>query len=108
MAKKYFDRYNNFKIDNKNKVLPFIKIPVQTTDVTIQYKNNSRLDIISQWYYDTPYYGWLIMLANPQIGGLEFDIPDGTNIRVPFPLATALQYYQQEVNQYNVLYGIND
>jgi len=108
MAKKYFDRYSNFKIDNKNKVLPFIKILGQPTDIIIQYKNNTRLDIVSQHYYDTPYYGWLIMLANPQFGGLEFNIPDGTEIRIPFPLPTALQNYQQQVNQYNVLYGIND
>jgi hypothetical protein len=47
------------------------------------------------------------MQANPQYGGLEFDIPEGSTIRVPFPLISALQSYQQEVKNYNVLYNIN-
>jgi hypothetical protein len=25
-------------------------------------------------YYNNPYGGWLIMLANPEFGGLEFNI----------------------------------
>jgi hypothetical protein len=107
MAKQYYDRYQNFRINNEIKVLPFIKITDRSTDITIQYKSNkTRLDIVSNTYYGTPYYGWLIMQANPQYGGLEFDIPDGTIIRVPFPLLNALQDYQQQINNYNVLYKI--
>jgi hypothetical protein len=47
------------------------------------------------------------MEANPQYGGLEFDIPEGSTIRVPFPLMTALQFYQQAVDNYDALYKIN-
>lgn len=109
MARQYYDRYQDFKFDNQVKVLPFIKIPERNTDINIQYKmNRTRLDIVSNTYYGTPYYGWLIMQANPQYGGLEFDIPDGAVLRIPFPLISALQDYQQAINNYNVLYKIND
>jgi len=107
MAKQYYDRYQRFRFNNKVKSLPFLKIPAQTTDILIEYKNRTRLDIVSQTYYGAPYYGWLIMEANPQYGGLEFDIPEGSTIRVPFPLMTALQFYQQAVDNYDALYKIN-
>ena len=107
MAKQYYDRYQNFKINNEVKPLPFIKIPENTSDIFIEYKSRTRLDIVSQRYYGVPYYGWLILQANPQYGGLEFDIPDRCIIRVPYPLITAIQAYQQSVDAYNVLYKIN-
>ena len=106
MAKQYYDRYNDFRVNNTVKCLPYIKILVQATDITIQYKNRTRLDIVSQTYYGTPYYGWLILQANPGYS-MEFDIPDGTVIRVPFPLTNALQAYSDEVGIYNSLYKIN-
>lgn len=109
MARQYYDRYQDFRIDNQVKVLPFIKIAERSSDIKIQYKmNRTRLDIVSNTYYGTPYYGWLIMQANPQYGGLEFDIPEGAILRVPFPLISALQDYQQSITNYNVLYKIKD
>ncbi len=57
MAKQYYDRYNDFRVNNTIKSLPYIKIPEQSTDITIQYKSRTRLDIVSQTYYGTPYYG---------------------------------------------------
>lgn len=108
MAKQYYDRYEDYRYDNKVKSLPFIKIPKQASDIFIEYKSNkTRLDIVSNTYYGVPYYGWLIMQANPQYGGLEFDIPDGSIIRVPFPLITAIQAYQKANESYNTLYKIN-
>jgi hypothetical protein len=47
------------------------------------------------------------MQANPTYGGLEFDIPEGTTIRIPYPLITALQSYQQEIDNYDRFYKIN-
>lgn len=109
MARSYYDRYQDFRINNQIKVLPFIKIRSRSTDIRIEYKiNRTRLDIVSNTYYGTPYYGWLIMQANPQYGGLEFDIPDGAEIVVPYPLITALQDYQQNIETYNILYKIDD
>jgi hypothetical protein len=105
MAKQYYDRYQNFKINNEVKPLPFIKIPETGSDIFIEYKSRTRLDIVSQRYYGVPYYGWLILQANPQYGGLEFDIPVGSVIRVPYPLNTVLQRYQENLNLYNTLYN---
>ena len=49
-------------------------------------------------YY--PYHGWLILLANPEFGGLEFDIPERSVIIVPFPLEKTLEDYQTAVRRY--------
>jgi hypothetical protein len=105
MSKLYYDRYEKFKVNNEIKPLPFIKIPVSSNDISAEYTTNSRLDILSQQYYGVPYYGWLIMLANPQYGGLEFLIPDQSIIRIPFPFESAIDRYIQTINRYNTLYG---
>ena len=103
----YFDRYSEFKIDGEVKPLPFIKIPPKPTDKIIPYlKNRDRMDKLSQLYYNNPYYGWLIMSANPQYGGLEFDIPNNEFIRIPFPLKVSIQQYIEQVNNYKNLNGI--
>jgi hypothetical protein len=103
----YYDRYGEFKIDGNFKPLPFIKISPKSTDKIIPYlKNRDRMDKLSQSYYNSPYYGWLIMAANPQLGGLEFDIPNNELIRIPFPLKVSIQQYIEGVNNYNRLIGI--
>jgi len=103
----YFDRYSEFKIDGEVKPLPFIKISPKSTDKIIPYlKNRDRMDKLSQLYYNNPYYGWLIMSANPQYGGLEFDIPNNEFIRIPFPLKPSIQQYIEQVNNYKSLNGI--
>jgi hypothetical protein len=102
----YFDRYNNFRADGSIKPLPGITIPESSTDVYALYKKGqSRLDKISNTYYNNPYSGWIILLANPQFGGLEFNIPDMTSIRVPYPFTDAIQRYINEVNNHKILYG---
>ena len=102
----YFDRYKNFRVDGNIKPLPGITIPQSSSDVYALYKKGqTRLDKISNTYYNNPYNGWLIMLANPQFGGLEFNIPDMTSLRVPYPFPDALQRYINEVNNYKILYG---
>jgi hypothetical protein len=45
------------------------------------------------------------MLANPQFGGLEFNIPDNTLIRIPFPFDSAVERYSTEIRNYKLLYG---
>ena len=106
MAQKYLDRYDRFRSDNDFKPLPGIKIPEKNTDKYLTYKvGNTRFDILSQKYYDSPYYGWLIMLANPEFGGLEFNIPNNKIIRVPFPLVPSINAYLEGVEDYFRLYG---
>jgi hypothetical protein len=63
------------------------------------------LDKISQDYYNSPMFGWLILQANPSVGGLEFEIPDNMLLRIPFPLIASLQDYKKGVDLYNLYYG---
>jgi|TARA_R110000851_G_C12683544_1_gene524121 hypothetical protein len=106
MAQKYLDRYNRFKSDDNYKPVPGIKISEKNSDKFLTYKGGrTRFDILSQKYYDSPYYGWLIMLANPEFGGLEFNIPNNKTIRIPFPLTASINDYIEEVDKYFKLYG---
>ena len=102
----YFDRYRDFNFNGGTKPLPGIIIPQTSSDKTIIYKlGQTRLDKLSNIYYGTPYYGWLIMLANPEYGGLEFLIPDQSRLRIPLPFESAIGFYNSEVKKYNILYG---
>jgi hypothetical protein len=106
MSTSYFDRYQFFIDDGKFRIVPGIEIPIKGTDKYVQYKRGKdRLDKISQEYYETPSFGWMIMMANPQIGGLEFEIPDNFLLRIPFPLISSLQDYKRGVELYNLYYG---
>jgi hypothetical protein len=106
MPKEYYDRYQRFKVDGKFKPLPFIELKPKSTDKTVVWNSDrSRCDKLSQEYYDNPYHGWLIMLANPQYGGVEDTIPDKEIIRIPFPFRESLQQYIDAVEEYQTLYG---
>ena len=63
------------------------------------------MDKVSQNYYGTPYFGWIIMQANPEFGGLESNIYDGALITVPFPLIASLQDYKTALDNYFFYYG---
>jgi hypothetical protein len=102
----YLDRYEKFRRDGKMLPIPGLKIPIEPSDKTIVYKlGETRLDILSQKYYNNPYHGYLIMLANPQYGGLEFNIKDRDIIRIPFPFNSAIERYLKEIEIYKLLYG---
>jgi hypothetical protein len=102
----YFDRYNAFRSNGEVKPVPFILLDVNPSDKRVVYKVGvTRLDILSQTYYGNPYHGFLIMLANPNFGGMEFNIPDGEIIRIPFPFKRVLEEYQNKVMEYQTLYG---
>lgn len=106
MSNQYFDRYQYFLEDGSFKIVPGVEIPIKGTDKYFQYKKGkNRLDKVSQEYYGTPYFGWLIMLANPLAGSIEFEIPDNFLIRVPFPLVTTLQDYKRAIELYKLYYG---
>lgn len=103
---RYYNRYTDFTKNNQVKPVPGIFIKQTSGDVTVLYElGKTRLDKLSNTYYNSPLLGWLIMSANPQFGGLEFLIPDQSIIVVPFPFESAIQRYIQEVNNYNIFYG---
>lgn len=102
----YFDRYGDFRVNSTMKTLPGISIPNLSSDKSMIYKLGlTRLDKLSQLYYNNPYSGWLIMLANPEYGGLEFNIPDMTLIRVPYPYDSAIERYIKQISNHKILYG---
>ncbi len=104
--REYFDRYQFFEQDGNFRIVPGIEIPIKATDKYLFYKRGkTRLDKVSQDYYNSPTFGWLILLANPSVGGLEFEIPDNFLLRIPFPLITTLQDYKRGVDLYNLYYG---
>lgn len=106
MAREYFDRYQFFSEDGTFRIVPGIEIPIKQTDKYVFYKKNkTRLDKISQDYYGTPVFGWLILQANPQVGSIEFEIPENYLLRIPFPLTVTLQDYKRGVELYNLYYG---
>lgn len=107
MSKEYYDRYQNFKVDGTYKPLPFITLNPKPTDKSVVYRSQvTRLDKLSQAYYDNPYHGWLILLANPQYGGVEENIPNDEIIVIPYPFRDSLQEYIDRVSEYKTLYGI--
>ena len=106
MSSKYFDRYQYFEEDWTFKIVPGIDIAIKGTDEYIQFKKGKdRLDKISEDKYNTPYFGWLILLSNPLAGSVEFEIPDNFMLRIPKPLVTTLQDYKKSVDLYRLYYG---
>jgi hypothetical protein len=106
MAREDFNRYQFFIEDGEFSIVPGIEIPIKTTDKYFIYKKGKdRLDKLSQDYYGTPLFGWLILLANPTVGSIEFMIPNNSLLRVPFPLTTSLQDYKRNIELYNLYYG---
>ncbi len=106
MAKTYYDRYQEFRLNGSYKPLPFIKLNPKPSDKQVLWKvNRDRMDKLSQEFYGNPYHGWLIMLANPQYGGLEDNIRDNDTIIVPFPFNDTLQQYINKVEEYKKLNG---
>ena len=102
----YFNRYNQFLINGEQTVVPHVTIPTKSTDVKYIYRAGiTRLDKISQEYYASPYFGWLILIANPQFGGLEWNIPDNSVINVPYPLVASLQDYSNSLKTRFYYYG---
>lgn len=103
-----YDRYSKFRGNGTIGVVPFIPIREKSSDLYDYYKEGeTRLDLLSYQYYDDPNYDWLIMQANPQYGSLEYKIPDGSRLRIPYPLDTTIIQYNNDVDAYKTLYGIS-
>ena len=102
----YYNRYQNFLLNGEQTVVPYVTLPTKPTDKRFIYRQGrSRMDRISQEYYGTPYFGWLIMIANPQFGGLENNIYDGAMLKIPYPLETSLLDYKTAVETHFFYYG---
>jgi hypothetical protein len=92
MENEYYNRYQKFLVNGQQTVVPYVTIPAKSSDKKYIYRVGlSRLDKVSQLYYNTPYFGWLIMIANGQYGVTELEIPDNAVLNIPFPL----KYFQK-------------
>lgn len=86
-----------------NEPIPFIPISVRLTDKVEEFRQGiSRMDKISLKYYNNPYMGRLILMANPE-HAFEFDIEDGALIRIPFPMEAVLEEYNSKIATYQQL-----
>jgi hypothetical protein len=96
----YYNRYS--KVSKEGQVferVPFAKIPITECDVYVTFdKSKMRMDMLSYKYYGDPNYGWLILQANPQYKGFEFSIPNGVELRIPYPLENAIGRYESSLN----------
>ena len=93
----YYDRYSKFRVNGMVKPVPFIKIPPNSGDLYITFdKTKMRFDMLSYKYYGDPDYAWLILQANPHLGGYEYSIRHGEILRIPYPLSSALNRYEME------------
>lgn len=102
------DRYAKFRRNGQILHVPFIEIPVRNTDYYTYYQaGKTRLDLLSYQYYNDPNYDWLILQANPQYGSLEFMIPNGSKLRIPYPLDVAISGYNDDIDTHETLYGLN-
>jgi hypothetical protein len=106
MGFSYYNRYSNFLINGEQTVVPYVNLPSKVSDRTYIYRvAKSRLDKVSQEFYGTPYFGWLILMANPEFGGLENYIYDGAILTIPFPLIPSLQDYKGAIDNHFYYYG---
>ena len=100
-----FDRYASFVNNGKISTVPYVEIKKKDTDKYVVYKKNStRLDRLSYEYYKNPDYGWLIMQSNPEYGSIENFIPDGSVLRIPYPLQDTLDKYLNDIEKYKEIY----
>jgi hypothetical protein len=87
--------------DNGNiRMVPGITISKKNSDYFEIYNTSNRLDLLSSKYYNNPNYEWLILLANPEYGSLEYNIPFNSEIRIPYPLNETLKEYEYKIHKY--------
>ena len=84
-----YDRYELYRVDgNTINQLPFIQIPINSSDKYEEWKDGDRMDRFAKRFYDNPFFDFLILQANPEYLS-EFDIPAGVVLRIPFTLEKA-------------------
>ena len=99
-----YDRYVKFRHNGKIDFVPNIVIPEKSSDYYDRYyRGMTRLDNLSYKYYGDANYDWLILAANPEYGSLEYLIPTGSLIRIPYPLDATLEIYNKMIDNYKIL-----
>ena len=92
-----YNFYSLLKDNDKLRNMPPIRIEKKSTDKSVTYnKQKNRLDTIAGNIYNDETLWRLILWANEEYF-LEFDIPDNTVIRVPYPVQDVINEIQQEI-----------
>lgn len=101
MSNTDYNRYGVLSnVDNVIIPPPFIKLPLNLSDKYENWKlGYSRFDKLARKYYGNPFYDIFILCANPEYVN-EFDIEEGTLIRIPFPLSKVKSDYESIMSQY--------
>ena len=106
MALQYYNRYSLFLNNGQQTVVPYVTLPSKPSDKKYIFRYGlSRLDKVSQQYYGSPLFGWLILQANPEFGGSEINIPNNTTLKIPFPLISSLLDYKSALQTHFYYYG---
>ena len=96
--------YNRYALlnnsDGTTNLMPVITLPSNASDKYESWTLNSRMDKFANKYFGSPFYDFLIMIANPQYIS-EWDIEEGTVIRIPFPLSKAKSDYENALKLLN-------
>lgn len=93
-----YDRYRLVRNDGTVGYLPSVVLTEKDSDYYEIYKQgNTRLDLLSNKYYNSPDYDWLILLANPEYGSMEFNIPNNVELRIPYPLDATIKEYEEKI-----------
>ena len=77
----------------------------QTLSTSTSVIYSACLDLEAYEFYKTPYFGWLIQMANPQYGSMETNIEDGAVLIIPYPLIASLQDYKNALDNQFFYYG---
>ena len=97
----YYDRYAKFRSDGQVSRMPFLEIEKEGSDLYIVFdKATMRFDSLSYKYYGDADYAWLILQANPHSGGYEYSVLDGTVLRIPYPISSAINRYEKSIQRY--------
>jgi phage tail protein X len=79
--------------------IKYPEIPYLDTDIYVYTTIGDRLDKLSQQYYGSTEYYWIISSANPDVGLNSLYIPEGTQIRIPLDLNNIILSFKQLNNQ---------
>lgn len=94
--------YKLLFVDGNTKAasMPQVQISKRKTDKFVAYDyNKKRVDVIAGEIYEDETLWRLIMWANPDYF-IEYDIPAGTVLRVPYPLNEVLDEVKAYILNY--------
>jgi hypothetical protein len=75
--------------------VPNFTVSDRESDIYVNYNYTDRLDLMSNRYYGSPKYWWIILKANSY--HMEFDIEAGEVLRIPLPLVDVVNEIKDQI-----------